>query len=529
MSWSKVGVAITAMVIGSMNIGCGVSPAYEPEPKFALAPPPPASSEELAQRTQESQDATSGDVVVGATSDEYSDTDPSALTEWKPVLDPHGRWVDDPTYGTVWIPAEQEVGTDFQPYVSAGHWTYSDSTSWVWVSDYSWGWVPFHYGRWVYLPGHGWSWIPGRRYAGAWVTWRYGYGYDYVGWAPMGPDYYWYNGWAVGWSFGWYRPYYYYCHHQHIYAPGVSGYVSRGGTPAAAPHEGRTTPYSPASPGVGGNGRVAAQPNVNDRVTASPSVNAVGAGSRVPAQPGVGPKPGEMGIKAIAPEPPSNHAGLERAQAFSTPRTATPLGAAPPSVQRPRRMEGDGSGPRRVDPDAVATAPRPGGPSRVSPSVASRLEPAARAPQVSGVNPVPPRQASPSFAERPPVANGSRSLGESPYAPSRPMPNMPPSSPSFGNAPSHGVHPSSPPSVSHATPSAPSFGGGSPTYRPSAPSVSHSSPSFGGGSTYRPSAPSVSHSSPSAGVSRSATPSAPRVSAPSSPSRSTSASSSRKR
>ncbi len=57
------------------------------------------------------------------------------------ALDPYGRWIDDPQYGTVWI--SNEPG--FRPYYTNGHWVYTDE-GWAWVSDYSWGWAPFHYG-----------------------------------------------------------------------------------------------------------------------------------------------------------------------------------------------------------------------------------------------------------------------------------------------------------------------------------------------------------------------------------------------
>jgi hypothetical protein len=126
----------------------------------------------------------------------YDDADPAALSDFRPTLDPYGTWVDDPNYGTVWVPSADVVGDDFAPYVSGGHWAYDDD--YVWVSDYSWGWAPFHYGRWVYT-GRSWGWIPGRRYAGAWVSWRYGVpGWDYVGWAPIGPTWCWRGGLAVG-------------------------------------------------------------------------------------------------------------------------------------------------------------------------------------------------------------------------------------------------------------------------------------------------------------------------------------------
>ena len=128
------------------------------------------------------------EVDVAAQSDAYADTDPSALQDFHPALDPYGTWVDDPTYGTVWVPNRDVVGDDFEPYVTAGHWVYDDDDGYIWISDYEWGWAPYHYGRWVWVDGTGWVWIPGRVYAGAWVEWRTGdEEYAYVGWAPLPP------------------------------------------------------------------------------------------------------------------------------------------------------------------------------------------------------------------------------------------------------------------------------------------------------------------------------------------------------
>src|SRR5690242_8995767 len=92
------------------------------------------------------------DVEVPAQPDQYSDTDPSALSDFRAPLAPYGSWVDDPTYGTVWIPHRTVVGDDFVPYQTAGHWA-MDGANYVWLSDYSWGWLPFHYGRWVFIDG----------------------------------------------------------------------------------------------------------------------------------------------------------------------------------------------------------------------------------------------------------------------------------------------------------------------------------------------------------------------------------------
>ena len=56
----------------------------------------------------------------------------NADAEFREPLAPYGNWVDDSTYGTVWVPHTSVVGADFTPYSTAGHWTYDDE--WVWVT-----------------------------------------------------------------------------------------------------------------------------------------------------------------------------------------------------------------------------------------------------------------------------------------------------------------------------------------------------------------------------------------------------------
>lgn len=97
-------------------------------------------------------------------------------------LSPHGRWIDYPGQGYVWVP---EVSEDFRPYSTNGHWVWSDNYEWMWVSDYDWGWAPFHYGRWDQDADYGWYWVPGYEWSPAWVAWRDGG--DYYGWAPIRP------------------------------------------------------------------------------------------------------------------------------------------------------------------------------------------------------------------------------------------------------------------------------------------------------------------------------------------------------
>lgn len=99
-------------------------------------------------------------------------------------LSPYGQWMDYPDYGYVWVP---NLGNDFSPYQTNGHWVWSDDYEWMWASDYSWGWAPFHYGRWLMDPAYGWVWVPGYEWSPAWVAWRDGG--DYYGWAPLRPGF----------------------------------------------------------------------------------------------------------------------------------------------------------------------------------------------------------------------------------------------------------------------------------------------------------------------------------------------------
>ena len=157
---------------------------------------PPPSAEPAPQPYYD--EPVVGDPAPAPTS-EVPDTDPSALTTFRPALDPYGAWVSDSSYGTVWVPNRDVVGPDFAPYVSSGHWALTADDDWIWASDYPFGWAVFHYGRWVWIPGSGWAWVPGRTYANAWVVWRVPTaGYAYVGWAPMPPTWGWRNGYAFG-------------------------------------------------------------------------------------------------------------------------------------------------------------------------------------------------------------------------------------------------------------------------------------------------------------------------------------------
>ncbi len=193
-------------------------------------------------------------VPASAPPTEVQDTDPSALTTFRPALDPYGAWVADSSYGTVWVPNREVVGADFAPYVSRGHWALTADDDWIWASDYPFGWAVFHYGRWVWIAGNGWAWVPGRTYANAWVVWRTPTaGYAYVGWAPMPPTW----GWRDGYAFGlWYSPPlpYVFCPSAYIFDYRVHSYIVRDRylvNDVAAHTRVYPTPYhAPAQPSV---------------------------------------------------------------------------------------------------------------------------------------------------------------------------------------------------------------------------------------------------------------------------------------
>jgi len=152
---------------------------------------------------------------------EPSETDPRALTDFRPALDPYGHWIQHPSYGVVWVPRRDIVGDGFSPYVTNGRWELDTAGQWVWVSDYPFGSVVFHYGRWAYVSDSGWIWVPGYRYAPAWVMWRVPTGsYAYVGWAPMPPDYGWFGGVSVSLWWGYPTPWVFcpsaYAFHHHV-------------------------------------------------------------------------------------------------------------------------------------------------------------------------------------------------------------------------------------------------------------------------------------------------------------------------
>jgi hypothetical protein len=287
--------------------------------------------------------------------------------------------VQHPTYGTVWVPRSDVVGSDFAPYVSSGHWALDDDDNWIWVSDYPFGRVVFHYGRWVWVGGTGWAWVPGYRYAPAWVYWRVPTSsYAYVGWAPMGPDYIWYNGYAVSFWYGVSTPWVFcpsaYVFHSHVHHHVVRDRVLV--TRLAA----NTRRYVPAS-GVGASVRRGAV------VRAGPPL----AAARVPAS--VRPQR----IRAMSSAAPSalrptrytpSGGRAELGSPRFTPSPRRPSSAAEPSrlrpepsAPRPRAIEPRAPRPRAIEPSAPRprsfepSAPRSFSPAPRSGSGAGTLRP----------------------------------------------------------------------------------------------------------------------------------------------------------
>jgi hypothetical protein len=314
---ATVFVAALAVAVG----GCAAEDSDQ-QAKFPRAPGSDAFQGMMAEDGQEPPAealvapdgaAVGPDGQADPVGDSYADTDPSALTDFHSTLDPHGQWIEDPNYGTMWQPAEAEVGSDFAPYVSGGHWGYDDANENVWMSDYGWGWAPFHYGRWAY-GGSGWGWIPGRQYAPAWVSWRTGYpGFGYVGWAPMAPSWYWGAG-GMAFGLGVVPPTpYAFCGVHDLYAPsGLQGRVVSNPTQMQA-IAGQTHSYT-ASGGPSGGG--------------SPS-----SGGRVPAHPSVaGPSPQSLHLaNSEVTHVASNNPQLAHATQFARPSSAVTMGARPPA------------------------------------------------------------------------------------------------------------------------------------------------------------------------------------------------------
>jgi len=196
---TAVALSIGLWVVGSRSVSAADQPAA-PEPAFDAAGAGEGERDELGLTPADyaaslDYDTTYDDAVAQAYDDGYSE---DASLTFHDTLAPYGRWVDDPAYGQVWVPAASIVGQDFSPYATNGDWVDTEY-GWTWVSGWTWGWGPFHYGRWTTIDGHGWAWVPGTIWGPAWVAWRAGAGC--VGWAPLPP-----RGVALGTPLGAHSP-----------------------------------------------------------------------------------------------------------------------------------------------------------------------------------------------------------------------------------------------------------------------------------------------------------------------------------
>ncbi|TBR29645.1 MAG: hypothetical protein EPO10_06890, partial [Reyranella sp.] len=123
---------------------------------------------------------------------------PAGMTGYED-LNGYGNWINDGSYGQVWVPRSTPAG--WAPY-RTGHWSYVQPWGWTWIDDQPWGFAPYHYGRWA-NSNNRWVWVPPQReqrpvYAPALVAFvggielaaqlgNQGRNTGPVGWFPLGP------------------------------------------------------------------------------------------------------------------------------------------------------------------------------------------------------------------------------------------------------------------------------------------------------------------------------------------------------
>jgi hypothetical protein len=315
----RFGLVFTALTTLPV-LACEVGYGYSQPPQYGVqaqvnTPPPPTAQVDVQVDPNAQQPQGDPNAQVAATDPnaqpqgDPTDQDPTAIDDFRDALTPYGQWMEDPNYGTIWMPNPNVVGGDFQPYQTAGHWVYDND--YTWVSDYDWGWAPFHYGRWFQYPGRGWAWVPGKEYAGAWVTWRNSddASVGAVGWAPTAPQFYWRNRAPVVITQPWYTPQYTYVVQTDLFAPTIRERVIRDPVRIRG-YEARTRVYEPRAGYVSGSG------GVRMRVR--------------------GPEPARLGyanVSAIPRPSAANNAALERARNVSIRSNVRPTGGGGGNAQ----------------------------------------------------------------------------------------------------------------------------------------------------------------------------------------------------
>ncbi len=261
-----------------------------------------------------------------ATADPMSVADPNdaradAIQDFRNQLAPYGQWVEHTDYGSLWVPSAAIVGSGFVPYTTGGHWAYGND--YVWNSTYPFPDAPFHYGRWIWTSNFAWSWVPGAVYRGAWVSWRTD-PFGYVGWAPLGPSFYWFGG-SARWIYGgsYYAPYSY-CHRNQLFSSNIGAVIVRG------PEAGRISQRASFVASSSADQRTLASPTLAGPRDAQSSVPNKALGSPTLASP----SPASLGIAptAVTAAGPTRMPRIESAPAIQPPSyTAPPIQAQAPA------------------------------------------------------------------------------------------------------------------------------------------------------------------------------------------------------
>ena len=110
---------------------------------------------------------------------------PPPKTDYYEELRRHGEWILVAPYGKLWHPNLQEVGKDFVPYVSGGHWQRT-ARGWTFEGRWRWSDFVFHHGRWLWTQDFDWLWALDEREGLAFVDWRAGS--EWIGWSPEAPQ-----------------------------------------------------------------------------------------------------------------------------------------------------------------------------------------------------------------------------------------------------------------------------------------------------------------------------------------------------
>jgi hypothetical protein len=171
------------MAVRPGEVGEILGDAAAPELRIVRAPPP-APPAFWANRDRQ---------IVYDQAPQYI---PAGVTGYED-LNAYGNWLNDSSYGMVWVPRAVPAG--WAPY-RTGRWIHREPWGWTWIDDQPWGFTPYHYGRWANRNNR-WMWVPPQRdtrpvYAPALVAFVGGVELAVtlndrrnapVGWFPLGP------------------------------------------------------------------------------------------------------------------------------------------------------------------------------------------------------------------------------------------------------------------------------------------------------------------------------------------------------